>query len=102
MRAGAVNIYIEDSGIGIAPEALPDLGRPFGQVGGAMRDGFKGSGLGLAIAKSLVEMHGGQLRIRSTVGSGTIVMMHLPQDEAPLAALLAPARIKTAARTTVH
>jgi two-component system, cell cycle sensor histidine kinase PleC len=38
----------------------------------------KGSGLGLAIAKSLAEMHGGSLRIRSTVGRGTTVVVRLP------------------------
>ena len=38
----------------------------------------KGSGLGLAIAKSLVELHGGAIRIRSTQGVGTIVLVRLP------------------------
>jgi two-component system cell cycle sensor histidine kinase PleC len=39
---------------------------------------MKGSGLGLAIARSLIELHGGSMRIRSTVGSGTVVLVHLP------------------------
>ncbi len=83
----AVNIFVEDTGVGISQESLADLGRPFGQAGTAMNDGYRGSGLGLAIAKSLVEMHGGHLRIRSTVGSGTIVMLHLPMDIRYVAAL---------------
>ena len=37
-----------------------------------------GSGLGLAIARSLAELHGGGLRIRSCEGTGTIVLLHLP------------------------
>jgi two-component system cell cycle sensor histidine kinase PleC len=37
-----------------------------------------GSGLGLAIAKSLAELHGGAMRIRSTLGAGTIVLVRLP------------------------
>ncbi len=43
---------------------------------------MKGSGLGLAIARSLVEMHRGSLRIRSRVGKGTVVMIHLPAPDA--------------------
>ena len=40
---------------------------------------MKGSGLGLAIARSLVDLHGGSIRIRSSVGNGTIVLVHLPE-----------------------
>ena len=42
--------------------------------------------LGLAIARSMVEMHGGALRIRSLPGRGTIVMVHLPGPPPPLSA----------------
>ena len=38
----------------------------------------QGSGLGLAIAKSLIELHGGTMRIRSTLGKGTMVLLRLP------------------------
>ncbi len=77
-RAGnATNIYVEDTGIGIAPEALRRIARPFEQRGPVL-NGMKGSGLGLAIARSLVELHGGSMRIRSAVGSGTVVLVHLP------------------------
>ena len=75
---GGTNIFVEDSGIGIPASALASIGRPFSHAGTTMKDGMKGSGLGLAIARSLVEMHGGSLRIRSLVGRGTIVMMHIP------------------------
>jgi two-component system, cell cycle sensor histidine kinase PleC len=77
---GATNIYVEDSGIGIPAKALPQLGRPFEQSNGMLENGFKGSGLGLAIARSLVELHGGSLRIRSAPGKGTIVLVHLPKQ----------------------
>jgi two-component system, cell cycle sensor histidine kinase PleC len=75
---GALNIYVEDAGIGIAPEALPRLGRPFEQWNDMLENGMKGSGLGLAIARSLVTLHGGTMRIRSKLGGGTIVLVHLP------------------------
>jgi two-component system cell cycle sensor histidine kinase PleC len=74
----ALNIYVEDSGIGIPPEKIGRIGRPFEQVEGELARSYKGSGLGLAIARSLAELHGGGLRIRSVMGSGTIVMVHLP------------------------
>ncbi|GLK76423.1 signal transduction histidine kinase [Methylopila jiangsuensis] len=75
---GAMNLYIEDTGIGIPKEALPKLGRPFEQVESQFSKSHKGSGLGLAISRSLTELHGGAMRIRSTVGAGTVVLVRLP------------------------
>lgn len=77
---GAVNIFIEDTGIGIPKEKLERVGRPFEQVEGDLVRRYQGSGLGLAIARSLTELHGGSLRLRSAIGAGTIVMIHLPLD----------------------
>jgi len=79
----SANIYVEDTGIGIPREALHKLGTPFEQVESEFNRTYKGSGLGLAIAKSLVELHGGGLRIRSQVGIGTIVLVHLPLRPVP-------------------
>jgi two-component system cell cycle sensor histidine kinase PleC len=87
---GAINIYVEDTGIGIPREALSKLGRPFEQVENQFTKTHKGSGLGLAIARSLVELHNGSMRIRSTVGAGTIVLVRLPlSDDAQLPQALA-------------
>jgi len=77
-RGGMVTIAIADNGIGIAKDALRKLGRPFEQVESQLTKRHQGSGLGLAIAKSLVEMHGGVMRIRSKLGQGTTVMVRLP------------------------
>ncbi|WNJ88913.1 PAS domain-containing sensor histidine kinase [Bosea sp. 685] len=77
---GALNIYIEDTGIGIPKEKIDRIGRPFEQVEGDLTRSYQGSGLGLAIARSLAELHGGSLRLRSSIGAGTIVMVHLPVD----------------------
>ncbi|MCC5979070.1 MAG: PAS domain-containing protein [Salinarimonas sp.] len=74
----AINLYVEDDGIGIPREAMKKIGRPFEQVESEFSRTYQGSGLGLAIAKSLAELHGGNLRIRSQVGVGTIVLVHLP------------------------
>ncbi|KAB0265645.1 sensor histidine kinase [Microvirga brassicacearum] len=78
----AINLYVEDNGIGIPDHALQKLGRPFEQVETEFSKSYKGSGLGLAIARSLTELHGGALRIRSQEGVGTIVLVHLPLTEA--------------------
>jgi two-component system cell cycle sensor histidine kinase PleC len=78
---GAIHIYVEDTGIGIPKEALGKLGRPFEQVENQFTKTHKGSGLGLAIARSLVEMHAGTMRIRSTVGVGTVILVRLPLQE---------------------
>jgi two-component system cell cycle sensor histidine kinase PleC len=75
---GAVVIGIQDSGIGIARDALQKLGRPFEQVESQLTKTHHGSGLGLAIAKSLVELHGGEMRIRSALGQGTTVVVRWP------------------------
>jgi two-component system cell cycle sensor histidine kinase PleC len=75
---GSVVIAIGDTGIGITREALAKLGRPFEQVESQLTKTHHGSGLGLAIAKSLVELHSGIMRIRSTPGVGTIVLVCLP------------------------
>jgi two-component system cell cycle sensor histidine kinase PleC len=75
---GAVVIGIQDSGIGIPRHALQKLGRPFEQVESQLTKTHHGSGLGLAIAKSLVELHGGAMRIRSALGIGTTVVVRLP------------------------
>jgi two-component system cell cycle sensor histidine kinase PleC len=71
---------IADTGIGIAKDALAKLGRPFEQVESQLTKSHQGSGLGLAIAKSLVELHGGRMSIRSTLGKGTMVVVNLPLD----------------------
>jgi len=55
------------------------LGRPFEQAETTMANGMKGSGLGLAIANSLVELHGGTLRLTSKVGEGTVVLVTIPK-----------------------
>jgi two-component system cell cycle sensor histidine kinase PleC len=75
---GCIMLGIADSGIGIAKESLTRLGRPFEQVESQLTKSHQGSGLGLAIAKSLVELHGGRMRIRSTPGKGTLVVVRLP------------------------
>ncbi|WP_425532004.1 PAS domain-containing sensor histidine kinase [Ancylobacter koreensis] len=79
----AALLVIEDTGIGIPKSALAKIGRPFEQVESQFTKTHKGSGLGLAIAKSLVELHGGSMRISSSEGIGTTVIVRLPLGGRP-------------------
>ncbi|MCG8269910.1 ATP-binding protein [Aquamicrobium sp. NLF2-7] len=76
--SGALILSIEDNGCGIPKHALKKLGRPFEQVQNQFSKNHTGSGLGLAISRSLAELHGGALKIRSTEGTGTIVSVRIP------------------------
>lgn len=76
--ADGVVMQVADTGIGIAEEDLARVGRPFEQIENQHSKVHQGSGLGLALSKSLVEMHGGTLRIDSVLGKGTTVSFTLP------------------------
>ncbi|MDB5619889.1 ATP-binding protein [Tardiphaga sp.] len=78
----SVVLMIADSGIGIAPQSLQRLGRPFEQVESQLTKSYHGSGLGLAIAKSLTTLHGGSMKLRSKLGTGTVVCVSLPRQGA--------------------
>lgn len=86
-------ITIGDNGRGIPSECLPRIGKPFEQFAPHLENGMKGSGLGLAIATSLVALHGGQLRVRSQEGRGTVVRITLPVRR-PARARSAPAIVR--------
>jgi len=73
-----VRVAVTDTGIGIAPEDLARLARPFEQVEGQHSKTTQGTGLGLALTKSLIELHGGQLMMESEPGQGTTVSFELP------------------------
>jgi two-component system, cell cycle sensor histidine kinase PleC len=81
----SIVLLIADTGIGIAPQSLRRLGRPFEQVESQLTKTYHGSGLGLAIARSLTNLHGGSMRLRSKLGSGTVVRVTLPRNAAAAA-----------------
>lgn len=76
----SIVLMIADTGIGIPPQSLARLGRPFEQVESQLTKTYHGSGLGLAIARSLTNLHGGSMRLRSKLGTGTVVRVSLPRD----------------------
>jgi signal transduction histidine kinase len=70
---GGVVFEVQDTGTGIAPEALPHVFDRFVKAPDS-----QGAGLGLAIAKSLVEAHGGEITAHSELGQGTRMRFTLP------------------------
>jgi len=75
---GDLALHVQDTGIGIAAEALDLVMEPFRQANGSFSREYEGTGLGLTISKNFVELHGGRLAIESEVGVGTMVSVILP------------------------
>jgi len=75
---GAMTLTIQDTGIGIPKAHMTKIGQPFEQVQSQYAKSQGGSGLGLAISRSLVQLHGGKMKIRSEEGVGTIVSIRIP------------------------
>jgi signal transduction histidine kinase/ActR/RegA family two-component response regulator len=86
-HAGEVAITLTDTGIGIPAESLPRIFDMFAQAKASAGRSHGGLGIGLSLVKSLVEMHGGHVRVHSDgVGKGTEVVVRLPIVDAPLPA----------------
>jgi signal transduction histidine kinase len=75
---GAVEISVNDTGIGIAPEDQPRIFEEFRQVGSDYEHKSEGTGLGLTLAKKFVELHGGKIWVTSEVGKGSSFTFSLP------------------------
>ncbi len=80
LSGAQVLVTVKDTGPGIAPSDLPHLFDRFYQSrqSVAPATGEGGKGLGLAIVKRIVELHGVQVRVSSSVGAGTCVSLTLP------------------------
>ena len=70
--------YCEDQGCGMSEETLHRVGMAFTQETETSRTQYQGAGLGLAITKQMVDRMGGQMKIESTLGVGTKLMIELP------------------------
>jgi PAS domain S-box-containing protein len=73
-----LKISVTDSGIGISPEAMEQLFKPFSQIDSGLARKFEGTGLGLAMVKLLAELHGGAVAVESAVGQGSAFTVWLP------------------------
>jgi CheY-like chemotaxis protein len=82
---GRIEVRIEDSGEGIAPEFISKVFERFSQADPTIARRHGGMGLGLAIARTLVELHGGTIEAASPgVGKGTSLTVRLPLAPEPL------------------
>ena len=73
-----IQFEVKDEGIGIKPEEIQVLFKPFRQAASGREINHQGMGLGLAITKKLVELHGGTVWIESDWGKGTSVFFKIP------------------------
>lgn len=73
-----LEIAVQDTGIGIAPDALPNIFDAFQQAQGDVDRSYGGTGLGLAVTKQLVELHGGTIEVESTPQRGSRFTFSLP------------------------
>jgi signal transduction histidine kinase/ActR/RegA family two-component response regulator len=91
---GKIRFQIEDTGIGIAPQELDKIFLPFQQAGDP-KYRADGTGLGLSITQKLVEMMGGELRVESMLGKGSLFWfaLELPEIEADKLAHIKERRI---------
>jgi len=92
---GTVWATVADTGIGIAPEQIAMVFKPFYQVDSSLSRKRGGTGLGLPISKAIMALHGGDLDIASRPGQGTTISAILPAARAaeakePAARVLVP------------
>ena len=74
---GVAEISVTDTGVGISPEDQEAVFEEFRQVGTASKK-VEGTGLGLAISRKFIELHGGKIWVKSTVGTGSTFSFRLP------------------------
>jgi len=86
---GGLRLVVEDTGAGISPDRIGELGHPFARGTDPLTRQHRGFGLGLYITRMLVERHGGTLTLESELGCGTRAVARFP-----------PGRIRTEAGTT--
>jgi signal transduction histidine kinase len=80
------SISVRDTGVGISTDNLDRIFHPFVQVENGYTRAHGGTGLGLAISRSLAQMMGGDIHVRSAVGEGSQFTLWLPGPNPPVAA----------------
>ena len=82
-----LRVSVRDDGIGMSPDGLEHLFKPFSQVDSSLARQFEGTGLGLVMVKLLADLHGGSVAVESAVGEGSCftvwIPIRAPQDAEP-------------------
>jgi len=89
-RDGSVEIFVSDTGVGMTEAELAVALLPFRQVDNSLARRHEGTGLGLPLARELARLHGGELRVSSAPGRGTVVTVRLPPERAVARDAVAP------------
>lgn len=76
-----VEVSVVDTGIGIRPEDMPRLFRPFQQLESPYTKKYRGTGLGLLLTKKLIELHGGEIWLKSEPGKGSTFTFVIPSKQ---------------------
>jgi signal transduction histidine kinase len=75
----AVMMEVEDTGIGMAPDAVPTLFEPFRQASEGLQREYEGAGVGLAVVQRAVDRMGGSVQVETAPGEGTCFAVQLPR-----------------------
>lgn len=78
-----LEIWVQDTGVGIAPEDQEKIFDRFQQIRQGHKFGRKGTGLGLAISREIVRLHRGEIRVESKLGAGSRFIFTMPWALAP-------------------
>ena len=98
---GKVVIAVRDNGLGIPAEMLHTIFEMFSQIDRSLETGYKGLGIGLTLVKSLVEMHGGSIKVASEGrGRGSEFTVTLPTCPSPTDKPIPPEQLKE--KSTTH
>jgi len=79
-RTNGLILVVADTGIGIPQADLDRVLKPFEQVDSGLSRQHQGTGLGLPLVRAMIELHGGTVTLKSTVGVGTQVILTLPAE----------------------
>jgi signal transduction histidine kinase len=77
---GWIRVWVQDHGIGISHDDLPRIFDRFYRSSNSQTRHLAGTGLGLSIVKEIVEAHGGQVSVDSTLGAGSLFSFTLPSS----------------------
>lgn len=77
-RSDEIQVSVRDTGVGIPKDKLNIIFERFRQVDKTLSRNREGSGIGLSLVKSLVELHGGRIEVKSDVGKGSEFIFTLP------------------------
>jgi len=77
---GGIVLQVSDTGIGMNEVEIDRALKPFEQIDSGLNRRYEGTGLGLPLVDRMIRLNGGELRIESEKGKGTVVCVHFPPD----------------------